>query len=270
MSASPMVRDLLASTAKLVLIIAIFVPLERLFASRRQKFLRPSFLVDLAYYFIGAVAPKLLLILPLSLLAWAAHLAVPGGFYAVMAGLPMAARLALALVVGEIGYYWGHRWMHEIPALWRFHAIHHSAEHMDWLVNTRAHPIDIVFGRMCGLVPLYLLGLAQPAATSLDVVPLMVALIGGLWGFFVHANLGWRFGWLERVIATPAFHHWHHTNDGPELIDKNYAAMLPWVDSLFGTYHVPASLPARYGIEQPMPKGLVDQMLHPFASRRRR
>src|ERR1035438_7661357 len=33
-----------------------------------------------------------------------------------------------------------------------------SAEEIDWLVNTRAHPVDMVFTRLCGLVPLYVLG----------------------------------------------------------------------------------------------------------------
>ena len=65
-------------------------------------------------------------------------------------------------MAGEIGYYWGHRWSHEIPFLWRFHSIHHSAEEIDFLVNTRAHPFDMVFGRFCGLVPMYVLGLGGP------------------------------------------------------------------------------------------------------------
>jgi len=251
-------------TAKLLLVMAIFVPLERLFAARRQKFLRRAFFTDLGYYFIGSLVPKLLLIVPLSLLAWGAHRAVPGGLYAFTARMPMGMRLAAALVVGEFGYYWGHRWMHEIPVLWRFHAIHHSAEEMDWLINTRAHPVDVFFGRFCGLVPIYLLGLAQPLGNTLDSVPLLFALIGSLWGFFVHANVNWRFGPLEWLVTTPAFHHWHHTNDSPALIDKNYAAMLPCIDRLFGTHYLPRHLPEKYGISGDMPTQLSSQILKPL------
>ena len=57
----------------------------------------------------------------------------------------MAARLLAAFAVSEIGGYWGHRLSHEIPLLWRFHSLHHAPEHIDWLINTRAHPLDQVF-----------------------------------------------------------------------------------------------------------------------------
>ena len=64
------------------------------------------------------------------------------------------ARLAAALVVGEFGFYWGHRWMQEMPLRWRFHSIHHGPVEVDWLVNTHPHPLDIVFVRLCGFVPI--------------------------------------------------------------------------------------------------------------------
>jgi sterol desaturase/sphingolipid hydroxylase (fatty acid hydroxylase superfamily) len=233
----------------LILLMVVFVPLERLFAIHRQKVFRKAFLSDLAYYFISSLLPKVLLIVPVAILGWGLHFLVPDAIHTTMEALPFWIRLGAALVVGEIGFYWGHRWTHEIPFLWRFHAVHHSAEEMDWLVNTRAHPLDMVFTRLCGFVPMYVLGLAQPVERTLDLVPLLVLLIGTVWGFFVHANLRWRFGPLEWLISTPAFHHWHHTRTGE--INKNYSSMLPWLDRLFGTYYVPKELPSSYGIAAP-------------------
>ena len=150
--------------------------------------------------------------------------------------------------------------------LWRFHAVHHSAEEIDWLVNSRAHPIDMVFTRVCGMVPLYLLGLAQPSSNRADLIPILVTIIGTLWGFFIHANVNWRLGFLESIVSTPAFHHWHHTNDGPDVINKNYAALLPGVDRLFGTLYLPEKQwPVKYGsdtqVGDSFPEQMVRQML---------
>ena len=252
----------------LVFLMAIFVPLERLCALRPQRVFRKSFLTDLAYYFLSSLLPKLILILPLTMLAWTMHRVVPNGLYSWVASMPWAIRFVAALIVGDIGSYWGHRWMHEIPQLWRFHAIHHSAEEIDWLVNTRAHPVDMVFTRLCGLTPMYLLGLAQPMGDRLDWMPLLVILTGTVWGFFIHSNVRWRFGRLEWILSSPAFHHWHHTNDGPEVLNRNYAAMLPWVDKCFGTFYLPKKQwPAKYGTSSPVAPGLVGQLLDPLLDR---
>jgi len=86
-----------------------------------------------------------------------------------------------------------------------------------------------------------------------------------IWGFFIHANARWRFGPLEWLIATPAFHHWHHTNDGPAYVNKNYAALLPLVDRLFGTLYLPKDKqPEHYGIDEPLPSGFLGQLVRPF------
>ena len=66
-------------------------------------------------------------------------------------------------------------------------------------------------------------------------------------------------------MASPAFHHWHHTNDDPALIDKNYAPMFPWVDRLFGTLYLPPNRhPAVYGTDTAVSPGLIGQLLDPF------
>ena len=171
--------------------------------------------------------------------------------------------MILAMIVGEVGFYWGHRWSHEIPLLWRFHAVHHSAETIDFLVNTRAHPVDMVFTRLCGLTLLYATGLASPVGPHAGLVPAIVLFVGSAWSFFIHANVRWRLGPFEEVLSSPAFHHWHHTLEDHK--DHNYASMLPIMDRVFGTFYLPREWPAAYGASTPMPRTLTGQLLEPFA-----
>jgi sterol desaturase/sphingolipid hydroxylase (fatty acid hydroxylase superfamily) len=257
--------QILHAGAWLVILAVIFIPLERLFALRPKKIFRKAVVTDVGYYFLNSLLPAFLLGFPLAAVALGTRHFEPAGFLRLMAGLPLWARLSGAAVVGEIGFYWGHRWSHEIPLLWRFHAVHHSAEDVDFLVSSRGHPVDLVFTRMCEMTPMFVLGLVGPTNLSGTAIPLMLMIFGTMWGFFIHANVKWRFGPLEWLISTPAFHHWHHTNDGPAYINKNYAPVLPWVDKMFGTLYLPKDKqPARYGIDQPISPVLFGQLVEPF------
>ena len=260
-------NDVAHLSAWLLVLSLIFIPLERLWALHPQKIFRRAVWTDLGYYVLNSLAVHSLLIVPMAMVAWGLHAVVPAALRELASGLPYGERLPVAIVVGEFGCYWAHRWQHEVPFLWRFHAVHHSAEQIDWLVSSRAHPLDIVFNRLCGFVPLYVFGLAEPIRNIADPVVVAVVLVSTLWGYFVHANLRWRFGPLEWLVATPAFHHWHHTND--EHVNRNYSTMLPWMDRLFGTYFMPnRQWPARYGIDDKLPDAIGGQLLYPLRPRK--
>jgi lathosterol oxidase len=69
-------------------------------------------------------------------------------------------------------------------------------------------------------------------------------------------------------VATPHFHHWHHSAER-EAINKNYSVHTPLWDLLFGTYYLPERWPAAYGLcdGASMPKGWLRQLLFPFRRR---
>lgn len=257
--------DVLRLSLWFLILVVIFIPLEQIFAERRQKIFRRGLATDIGFYIVNSLLPQALLIFPVAALTWAAHALVPHAVLNATGSLPLWARAAAALAVGEVGYYWGHRLEHEIPFLWRFHSIHHNAEEMDWLVSSHGHPLDIVFSRFCGFVPMYVVGLARPmAGYQMDLVPLIFMVVGIAWGFFIHANVNWRFGWLSFLVTTPAFHHWHHTRR--DHVNKNYATILPFVDLLFGSWYMPRKQwPKEYGIDSYVEPGLIGQLLQPFA-----
>lgn len=254
-------------TVWLALLMAVFVPLEWLGGLHGTKLWRKQVGVDLCWYFINSLLPALALGFPLALLADVVQRLNLFGLYSTVGHWPLWLRVFLSLFASDVGAYWGHRAMHSHRFLWRFHALHHSAEEMDWLVNTRAHPFDTVFVRLAALTPVYLLGLAQTGGAKIDPAVAILTVFGTLWTFFIHADFRVRLGFLEKVVSTPAFHHWHHTKN--EFRDRNFSFVFPFIDRVFGTSWLPQHWPSAYGINTPMPTTLAGQFFEPLEPARR-
>ena len=211
---------------------------------------------------LNGILIQLGLLVGIGALVAALHLWVPQAVSALVRSQPIWLQVVEVVLVADIGFYAAHRAFHAIPFLWRFHSIHHSAEQLYFLISARAHPLDNVFIRLCGLIPAVILGVASPLSPTGSVVPALIILIATMWGFFIHSNLRTRLGPLEWIIATPGFHHWHHTMK--DYRDHNYASMLPIMDWLFGTFYLPAKWPSSYGIEAKIPGSLGGQMIYPL------
>lgn len=243
----------------LVPVVALFlvvVPFERIFPRHRQKLLRPELGTDLAYAVLAgpikAAGLGVGLVLAALSLSWLPGLALRPAVTA----LPGPARLLLGFVLFDALAYWAHRWMHRVPLLWRFHVIHHSSQRLDWVAGFRTHPLDGVL-----LAPVFAVLVVAGFDPELTGGLLVVQVVAG---FFLHANVRWRLRPLHRVVATPEFHHWHHSSD-PQAMDSNFAAFLPVWDVLFGTWFMPAGRrPDGYGVTEPIPAGLVAQVLFPL------
>jgi sterol desaturase/sphingolipid hydroxylase (fatty acid hydroxylase superfamily) len=105
---------------------------------------------------------------------------------------------------------------------------------------------------------MYVLGFSEPALYAYLVFVYFLSAM-------VHSNLRMNFGWLDRFVVTPRFHHWHHGIES-EAIDVNFAVHFPLLDRIFGTYHLPADgrWPEGYGVNHPPPKGFLKQFAYPF------
>ena len=244
-------------TAALVVLAALFVPLERAFARRAKPVFRPGWRADVVYFFVNnffASAGTLVLIGALGL--WLREL-VPGAVHHAIVSQPGLVQFAEAFLLSEIAEYWAHRSMHTFPALWRFHKVHHGITEMDWLASARLHPVDRALTRGSAFLPLFVFGFSQVTIGAF-------ALFAALQALAVHANVRWTFGPLAYLVATPQYHHWHH--DAEAATNKNYAAKLPVVDWMFGSLHLPRRMwPDRYGIDEQSPMTYFGQLLWPFA-----
>jgi sterol desaturase/sphingolipid hydroxylase (fatty acid hydroxylase superfamily) len=260
-------HPLLHAMKKLALVALLLQPLQLLFPVRRTKLLYKGVWTDVGWYFVYMLAGDVLLTPILALIGAGVHALLPAGMTAPFSGLPVLASLPIAFFIFELGLYWGHRWSHEIPFLWRFHAIHHSVEHMGFLANGRFHPIDVAGTRALAMVPLFALGLDDLRGPWGGAIAGTVLFVGTLWSYFIHANVRWRLGPLEWLVATPFFHHWHHTRH--DHIDRNYATTLPVMDRLFGTLYMPDAWPEEYGTDTPVPESLHGQLLFPLVPTRR-
>jgi sterol desaturase/sphingolipid hydroxylase (fatty acid hydroxylase superfamily) len=246
----------------LMVLFVIFLPLERIFAIRAQKVFRKGWLTDATHFVINEGLRKIVIGLTLLIATRMVGFLVNPELQGWIKTWPFWFQCVTAITINDFGGYWGHRLAHSVPFLWRFHAVHHSSETMDWLAAARVHPVDQAFMRACGVIPVYLLGFGAAHFAVL-------LFFAGFLAIFIHANVRWRYGWLEWLVATPPFHHWHHNNDSPETINKNFSDLLPVWDKIFGTLHLPKDqLPRTYGIDQPMAKSYLGQLAQPFVGSR--
>jgi sterol desaturase/sphingolipid hydroxylase (fatty acid hydroxylase superfamily) len=175
-----------------------------------------------------------------------------------LAALPVWLQAVLALVAADFVMYWLRRMFHR-GGFWKYHAIHHSSEDVDWISAARFHPVNLLLGTIGIDAVLLLAGISPVALVWFGPFNIFQSA-------FVHANLNWTLGPFRYVLATPVFHRWHHTAR-EEGGDTNFAGTFPLWDILFGTFRMPAGqLPEDYGIEDQasFPRELTGQLAYPF------
>ena len=188
----------------------IFIPMERISPLRaEQPLFRDEWREDLFYYLVSSFMVQVLAFVSFAPAKWVAAASALVSLQQWVAGLPFVVQLVAIMFLTDFVQYWVHRAFHRVPWLWNFHAVHHSAQHMDWMAGARMHFLEILILRTLTVIPMFALGFAP---TVVNVYILLVY----LYSTFIHANLGWRLPVIDQLLVTPRFHHWHH---GIELIE---------------------------------------------------
>jgi sterol desaturase/sphingolipid hydroxylase (fatty acid hydroxylase superfamily) len=251
----------IASTGlSFLFLMLVFRPLEMVFPAKPgQKFFRPAWLTDLCF-FLGQYLlwSGVVLWLLIQGSGWLNGI-VPAGFRSAVASQPWWLQVVEVIVLSDFLVYWGHRLQHRVPFLWRFHSVHHSAQHLDWLAAHREHPLDTVYTVGIINLPAFILGF------PLETLTAFIA-FRGIWAIYIHSNVRLPIGPLRMLIGSPELHHWHHDRNRDA---GNYANISPLMDILFGTYRCPAHEPEQFGINEPTPQTYLGHMVRPLLPRQR-
>ncbi|PIE25295.1 MAG: sterol desaturase [Neptuniibacter caesariensis] len=255
---------------------------SRLF--NREIWWSPSSRVDYAVFFLNRlgfifIAPLLLGQLAVAqwlfatLYQWLGHRPVLGEGWSDLQ--VMAAFTVFYFLLDDFFRFYLHKLLHEVPWLWAFHKVHHSARVLTPITVFRAHPVEgILFSLRTALV--------QGVSIALFVfffgsrADLITVLGAGLFSFLFnisgsnlrhsHIALGyWK--WLEKWLISPAQHQIHHSTD-PAHFDKNYGVVLAVWDRLFGSLvHSSKGQDLEFGLNRQVKPGeqaLLRIYLYPF------
>ena len=160
----------------------------------------------------------------------------------------VAARIAFTIVffiAYDFGRFVAHSLLHDVPLLWEFHKVHHSAQTLNPLTAFRAHPVELLVmawipALMTGVVTwLFNLTTASPVTfyTYLGLHVFLIAsnLIGTLRHTHVWLSYGPR---VNQWFVSPAQHQLHHSCEAQHLGCNRGFELAIW-DRLYGTLYVP-------------------------------
>lgn len=242
--------------AIVVVAAAILIILERVFPyNKDHKFFRDGLLTDFVFYnalqnfILGLIISQIILLIDESTNISRLH---------IISSWSIPVQLVFFIVTHDFYIYWFHRWQHHNAVLWRIHEAHHSNKSIDWLAGARSHSLEILINQTIEFAPIILLGAAPQVA-------LYKGAVSAVWGMYIHSNINVHSGFLQYIINGPEMHRWHHSDEGTEERNKNFATKLAIWDWLFGTSFFPKNKKAFiYGLGYFFPKNYFKQQIFAF------
>ena len=150
--------------------------------------------------------------------------------------------IIFAIVLTDFGYYCAHWLLHRFPLLWELHKVHHSVEYLIPISRRRLHPLEEIFDSS---VVMLMVGTWLGSTAYAFGLPIERVGIAGVDAYFLlnavsfyhlrHSHIPMSYGWLERLVISPAQHQLHHST-APEHLGRNLGSALACWDWMFGTW----------------------------------
>jgi sterol desaturase/sphingolipid hydroxylase (fatty acid hydroxylase superfamily) len=147
----------------------------------------------------------------------------------------------------DFGRFVAHSLLHDVPLLWEFHKVHHSAETLNPLTTFRAHPVDLLVMiwipvLMTGTVTWLSNQVSTTAITFFSYIGVHVILLASnLIGTLRHTHVWLSYGPVfNKWLISPAQHQLHHSYE-PRHLGCNRGFELAIWDRLYGTLYVPST-----------------------------
>ena len=144
-----------------------------------------------------------------------------------------------AFVLDDLTRFLTHAAMHRNAFLWRFHRLHHSATTLTPFTVFRTHPVESLINYLrsilsLGVVSGSFIWMFGPQLQVWDI--LGVNALGFALTFagsnLRHSHIPLHFGWMERILISPAQHQLHHSKYHQHC---NLGSYLSVWDRLAGT-----------------------------------
>lgn len=202
--------------------VALFLPLELAFPKVRI----PLVARVRGFIFLLAVAPVTALVAA-GLETFKDAVGIDGLNFSHGLGAPVVASIALA-VWFDLQFYVIHRLEHRF--FWRFHAVHHSIRNLS-AANSFHHWTEPLMGLTVALPLLFI---------EVEIAPTLgfLTFLLNFWQFYIHSSSRVHVGPLRWLVIDNRYHRIHHSVK-PEHYGKNFGAMTPFWDWLFGTLYMP-------------------------------
>ena len=170
-----------------------------------------------------------------------------------------------AVILLDLAIYFQHVMFHAVPALWRFHRMHHADLDLDVTSGARFHPGEIAISLMVKIAAVVVIG-APPEAVIIFEVALNATSMFNHSNVYIAERIDRMLRW---VTVTPDMHRIHHSIERIET-NSNFGFNLSWWDRILGTYRKAPAAGQRamvIGIEQfraPREAWLDRMLLQPF------